>query len=124
MRLEPDLREVVFLIDDAGRVYHRDDGDGPTRIPDARSRWEAIWQSRDRLREIAHSHPVGPLAFSNEDETTMCALVTALGRDVVFSVVAPGGMLRRDGAGTHRVDVEPAWAADLRAASGMRPLGT
>ena len=115
-------KEVVFLIDDSGAVYHRDDGDGPTHIPDARSRWEVIWESRDRLREIAHSHPVGPLAFSNEDETTMSALESALGRAVIFSVVAPGGMLRRENGRTTRVEIEPAWAAELRAVSGMSSI--
>ncbi|MBW2458668.1 MAG: hypothetical protein JRI68_29490 [Deltaproteobacteria bacterium] len=40
---------------------------------------------------IAHSHPMGPVAFSQEDQTTMSALDSALGRRLRFSVVARMG---------------------------------
>ena len=71
------------------------------------------------MAEIAHSHPVGPLAFSSEDEDTMEALVAALGRAPVFSVVAPGGMIRREGGRDVPVIEEPWWASLLRRASGV-----
>jgi hypothetical protein len=93
-----------------------------------------------RIVEIAHSHPVGPLAFSREDETTMRSLVTALGRPLLSSVVAPDGMVRRTEKLPHippteqvektvqiesradpfeRVTSEPWWTALLRVASGI-----
>lgn len=112
--------EVFFLIDAAGSVLWSDASSSPVALPDRRERWEAIWTRRDALVEIAHSHPIGPLAFSSEDEDTMEALVTALGRAPVFSVVAPGGMLRRQGGRDERVLDEPWWAALLRRASGMK----
>jgi hypothetical protein len=37
-------------------------------------------------------------------------------------VVAPGGMLRRENGRTTRVEIEPAWAAELRAVSGMSSI--
>ncbi len=90
-------------------------------MPDSRARWEAIWSRRETLIEIAHSHPVGPLAFSYEDQTTMEALEPALGRTLRFSVVAPTGMIAREGANgeTLRIDPEPWWADLLRQLSGM-----
>ena len=119
-----------MLVGDADDVLWSDASDSPVRLPDSRARWEAIWSRRDRIVEIAHSHPVGPLAFSREDQTTMRALVTALGRPLIFSIVAPGGVLRRveplepvEGAAlddlSTRAPEEPWWTALLRLASGM-----
>ena len=109
--------EVFFLIDADGRVLWSDASDSPVALPDSRARWEAIWQHRAALAEIAHSHPLGPLAFSAEDEATMEALIDALGRAPVFSVVTPAAMLRRQGGRDERVLEEPWWAALLRRAS-------
>lgn len=109
--------EVLFLIDHAGRVLWSDASSSPVALPDHRGRWEAIWQHRAELAEIAHSHPVGPLAFSSEDEETMAALTDALGRAPVFSVVTPEAMVRRQGGGDERVVDEPWWASLLRRAS-------
>ena len=115
-------REVCFLVAADGRVLWSDASDSPVALPDSRSRWEAIWGHRAELHEIAHTHPVGPLAFSGEDRTTMEALTSALGRAVRFSVVAPAGYLLRDEQGTEAKDgPEPAWTAELRRLSGMDP---
>ena len=113
------MTEVCFLLGEDGEVLWSDAGEGPLAIADSAARWQAIWSRRDRLAEIAHSHPLGPLAFSHEDETTMAALTLALGRSLRFSVVAPGGMIRRENNETMRVMDEPAWAMRLRRESGM-----
>jgi Prokaryotic homologs of the JAB domain len=127
--MESNLREVFFLLGDDGHVLWSDASDSPVRLPDSRARWEAIWSRRDRIIEIAHSHPVGPLGFSREDETTMRALVTALGRPLLFSVVAPDGMVRRlepmelEAVSTpseSKIENEPWWTSLLRLASGMK----
>lgn len=116
-------REQFFLVGANEEVLYRDAGDSALSIPDSRARWEAIWEHRERLVELAHSHPVGPLAFSREDETTMAALETALGRKLVFSVVAPRGMIRRQDGKDEIVSSEPEWARELRRVSGMRLRG-
>lgn len=118
-----DPREVCFLIGEGDVVLWSDASDGPVALPDSRARWEAIWSRRDVLVEITHSHPVGPLGFSEEDRTTMQALRSALGRPVRFSVVAPDGMVADAGEGSFRVEVEPWWARLLRLSSGMTPGG-
>lgn len=113
-------REVFFLIGKAGAVLWSDAGASPVALPDSRARWEAIWEHRESLEGIAHSHPLGPRAFSQEDETTMRALTSALGRAPRFSVVAPDGMIARAaGEGDVVVAEEPWWARLLRLASGM-----
>lgn len=114
------MREVCFLIGRGGSVLWADASDSPAALPDSRARWEAIWRHRDELEEIAHSHPIGPLGFSAEDESTMAALRTALGKELRFSVVAPKGVIARQGTADVLVEEEPWWAALLRMASGMR----
>ncbi|WNG39289.1 hypothetical protein F0U60_41010 [Archangium minus] len=113
-------REVCLLIGRDGKVLWSDASDSPVALPDSRARWEAIWRLRDELEEIAHSHPVGPLAFSAEDETTMGALTLALGRPVRFSVVAPNGMVVREHGEERLVTEEPHWTGRLRAESRMQ----
>lgn len=113
------LREVCFLVGPAGEVLWADASDSPVALPDSRARWEAIWRLRDELAEIAHSHPAGPAAFSDEDESTMAAIDSALGRAVRYSVVAPRATIARERGGTYRMEPEPPWAAALRRASGM-----
>lgn len=127
------LREVCLLIGRIGEddvVLWSDASGSAVALPDSRERWEAIWSRRDVIVEIAHSHPVGPEAFSREDETTMAALVSALGRPLTFSVVAPARMVRTtfDPAKSAEdyvktfVEDEPWWASLLRHASSMRPV--
>jgi hypothetical protein len=109
------MREVCFLISRGGAILWADASDSPVALPDSRARWEAIWRHRDELDVIAHSHPAGPAAFSAEDESTMRALDSALGRVLRYAVVAPGTTITRDGM----MSPEPWWAALLRLASGM-----
>ncbi len=113
-------REVCFLLDGEGRVLWSDEGSAAA-LPDSRARWEAIWALREELAEVAHSHPEGPLGFSEVDRTTMAALERALGRALRYSVVAPEGTIRCLGAEGEaaRVRPEPPWAAALRERSGL-----
>lgn len=115
-------REVFFLIGRNGALLWSDASTSPSALPDSRARWEAIWSHREELEELAHSHPIGPLAFSHEDETTMTALDEALGKKLCFSVIAPNGMIRRKEGSVARVEEEPWWAELLRLASGMTPI--
>jgi hypothetical protein len=117
------VREVCLLVGRNDVVLWSDASDSPVALPDSRARWDAIWSRRTRIVEIAHSHPVGPLAFSREDETTMDALTSALGKSLVYSVVAPNGMVRLKKKTTFIVEDEPWWASLLRLASGMKKEG-
>jgi hypothetical protein len=115
------MREVCFLLSADGTILWADASTSPTALPDSRTRWEAIWDRRDQLVAIAHSHPVGPSAFSAEDESTMAALDDALGKKLRYFVVAPEVTIARVGDGpTESVSPEPWWTGLLRLASGMR----
>ena len=113
------MREVFFVVGRGGAVLWSDASNSAAALPDSRDRWEAIWRLRDEIEELSHSHPAGPLGFSLEDETTMEALASGLGRDLCFSVVAPNGMVRRQNGADGIVSREPWWASLLRRASGM-----
>ena len=116
----PELREVCFLVGRGGAVLWSDTGDTALSLPDSRARWEAIWRHRDELEAVVHSHPIGPQAFSHEDVTTMDALDAALGKPLRYVVVAPRGVVVREGG--QPVDPPPAepWRASLlRLAAGM-----
>lgn len=120
----PDKREVFFLIGRGGAILWSDAGDSAVAIPDSRARWDAIWERRADVEEIAHSHPVGPARFSTEDETTMEALDSGLGQKLRYSVVSVEGMIARTGhdGADERLTEEPWWASLLRRASGMDPV--
>ncbi|MCP3064084.1 Mov34/MPN/PAD-1 family protein [Myxococcus sp. K38C18041901] len=112
--------EVCLLIGQDEEVLWCEASESPVLLPDSRARWEAIWYWREELVEVAHSHPEGPLGFSEEDETTMTALTEALGRAPRFSVVAPGGMVARVEGRDVWVSEEPWWTGPLREISGMQ----
>lgn len=115
------MREVCFLIGRGDAILYADASNSPAALPDSRARWEAIWEHRDVLEAIVHSHPVGPAAFSAEDESTMAAVDSALGRAVRYCVVAPRVTISRTGtAETIKLHPQPWWAGLLRLASGMR----
>jgi hypothetical protein len=116
-------REVCFLIGKGGAILWSDASDSPVALPDSRSRWEAIWDNREHLEVIAHSHPIGPAAFSAEDVSTMEALDAALGKSMQYMVVAPRVTISRTSTTDTQVSPEPWWAALLRLASGMQKEG-
>ena len=119
------LCEVCFLIGAHDTVLWKDASQSPTALPDSRARWQAIWSHRDRIVEIAHTHPLGGAKFSLEDETTMAAVDAALGRRLRYAVITPTLLLRRfpggptEHAGDHIVEAEPWWTALIRSASGL-----
>lgn len=117
------MREVCFLIGKGGAILWADASNSPAALPDSRARWEAIWRHRAELEVIAHSHPMGPSAFSAEDDSTMAALDDALGKVMRYMVVAPGVTIAREGTTTTDVSPEPWWADLLRLASGMKKEG-
>jgi hypothetical protein len=107
--------EVCFILveDKILRVYFG----SATRVPDSRERWEIIWQHRNAITEIAHSHPGGFLDFSHEDLTTMQAVEAGTGKQFTWSIITKKGFLsRKSGADIHRDD-SPWWLELLRTLS-------
>lgn len=106
------MREVCFILveDKILRAYFG----SQTRIPDERERWEIIWNHRNEITEIVHSHPGEFLNFSQEDLTTMQAVEAGTGKSFVWSIVTKHGFLsRKDGQDTRRED-KPWWLDLMR----------
>jgi len=110
---------VCFLIGKNGEILYADFSQSPTAMPDKRQRWQAVWNNRENLAEIAHSHPLGGSRFSQEDETTMAALDLALGQAMRYSVVTPEEIRVRQGDEEFMLEEVPWWVALMRLASGV-----
>lgn len=91
-----EAKEVVFLYSEvADCVLGVGVGSSAVSIEDSRSLWDQIWENRNLLTEICHSHPIGPSHLSTTDLETAAAVVAALGKPLFFSVVSPKGYRRR-----------------------------
>jgi hypothetical protein len=106
------MREICFILvqDKILRAYFG----SATKIPDARERWDIIWNHRDEITEIAHSHPGGFLDFSHEDLTTMEAVEAGTGRTFTWSIVTNGGFISRQKGQDHPRDDSPWWLDLMR----------
>ena len=80
----------------------------------SQERWNAIWENREDLTEIVHTHPGGLLRFSQEDLTTMEAVEAALGKAVSWSIVTESGYLTRFEGKDRERDEQPWWLPVLR----------
>jgi len=112
-------REVCFLIGEGERLLYADSSNSATAISDSAKRWKRIWNLRHELVEISHSHPISAAEFSQEDETTMKALLAALGKNIRFSVVSAKATKVRNGTQEYFLEQEPWWVDLLRSASGF-----
>lgn len=106
------MREVCFIVveDKILRAYFG----SATQIPDNRERWEIIWQHRNEITEIAHSHPGEFLDFSHEDLTTMEAVEAGTGKAFVWSIVTKNNFLSRSNGRDVRREDSPWWLELIR----------
>src|SRR5882672_5546558 len=109
------MREVCFILvgDKILRAYFG----STTRIPDSRERWEILWEHRDEITEIAHSHPGEFLDFSHEDLTTMEAVEAGTGITFTWSIITKGGFLSRKGVLDTQREDSPWWLELMRTLS-------
>jgi hypothetical protein len=114
------MREVCFILvaDKILRAYFG----SATSIPDERERWEVIWQHRDEITEIAHSHPGEFLDFSHEDLTTMEAVEAGTGKNFTWSIVTETRLLSRENGIDQRREDSPWWLGLIRRLSYDSPL--
>ncbi len=79
--------EVAVLVGEDGEplYWHAPAENSSVSIPDSTELWAQIWEHRERLRGIAHSHPGDGFASpSHEDITTFRAIELALGRSLMW----------------------------------------
>lgn len=82
--------EVAVVLDNDGQpvYWHEPPGRSSVAIPDSRDLWDAIWENRDNLMGVAHSHPgTGTPVPSQTDVTTFVAVEKALGRKLVWPII-------------------------------------
>ncbi len=82
--------EAALVFDREGETIHWHEPAGRTAgsLPDSRDLWEVLWEHRDRLGGVAHTHPWdGPASPSGTDLTTFAAVERGLGRRLVWPVV-------------------------------------
>ena len=113
------MREVCFLLvqDKILRAYFG----SATSIPDERERWETIWEHRNEITEIAHSHPGEFLDFSHEDLTTMQAVEAGTGKAFTWSIVTKTGLRSRKGDKDQLREDSPWWLGLIRRLSYGEP---
>jgi proteasome lid subunit RPN8/RPN11 len=79
---------VVIGKDGEPLLWHTPNGCGPSRIPDSRDLWLFLWENRDEVLGIAHTHPgSGYPSPSYEDVTTFAAIESGLGRRLVWWIL-------------------------------------
>ena len=82
--------ETALVFDDQGRIiqFHLPNGRTAGSIPDSRSLWELLWQYREHVAGVAHTHPWdGTASFSGIDVTTWRAIELGLGKLLLWPIV-------------------------------------
>lgn len=79
---------LVFDLEGKTICFHEPRGRTSGSIPDTRSLWDILWENRERLGGVAHTHPWdGPAHPSITDVTTFDALERGLGKHLLWPVV-------------------------------------
>lgn len=82
--------ETALVFDQEGKTlhWHLPPGRSGGYIPDTQSLWDVIWENRDRLGGVAHTHPWDGEAWpSRTDVTTFSAVEMALGKRLQWPIV-------------------------------------
>lgn len=82
--------ESALVFDDKGsRIsWHLPEGRSGGYIPDTRSLWDLLWEHREHLGGVAHTHPWNGEAHpSPTDTSTFAAIEAGLGRRLLWPVV-------------------------------------
>ena len=96
------MLEAAAVIDTTGSLihWHVPAGRSAVSLPDSRSLWSVLWDSRDRLAGVAHTHPgTGRPVPSWEDLTTFSACEAGLGVRLSWWRTALEGCRARTGLG-------------------------
>jgi len=82
--------EVAMVFDtDGGALYwHEPPGRSAARIPDSQFLWHIIWENRENLGGVAHTHPWSGYVYPSEtDLTTFAAVEAGLGKRLVWPII-------------------------------------
>jgi hypothetical protein len=118
------MMEAGVVIDKAGHAayWHAPADRTIASLPDSRSLWDFIWENRDRISGVAHSHPGSGLPSpSHTDITTFSAIEAALGRRLSWWITSSDVLVVWNWEGPNKHDYkgfflreEPDWVGKLR----------
>lgn len=80
---------MVVGLDGQPIYWHVPAGRTVTAIPDSRALWLVLWENRERLLGVAHTHPAGLLRPSMTDLRTFAACEDGLGVRLRWWIVTP-----------------------------------
>jgi len=81
--------EAAMVFNKYGEVFywHLPPDRSAGAIPDSRDLWDVLWNNRDRLGGVAHSHPWNGMPDpSPVDLTTFAAIETGLGQRLIWPI--------------------------------------
>ena len=79
--------EVAMVFDKQGRPLYWLNGRSAA-VEDSRSLWEVVWENRENLGGVAHTHPWdGPTGPSGTDISTFAAIESGLGKRLLWPIV-------------------------------------
>lgn len=118
------MMEVAVVVDKRGGAihWHLPEGISVCSIPDSRGLWEILYENKDVIMGVGHSHPGGGVPGpSHTDVTTFAAVEAGLGRRLDWWITSTDAMVVCRWAGPDRLSyapiiltVEPLWADRLR----------
>lgn len=118
------MMEAAVVVDRNGEPihWHLPDNRSGGALPDSTDLWSVIWENRDRIAGIAHTHPGGGHPSpSHEDVTTFSAVEKALGRRLQWWIATSNrlSIVTFTGPGDYAYAVmglndEPSWLGRLR----------
>jgi hypothetical protein len=119
---------AVVIADNEALWWHEPNDRSAGAIPDSALLWQILWDNRDVVTAVAHTHPgSGDPNPSTEDLSTFRAIEAGLGKqldwyivnaDSVICVSVPARVDRNTIYNIERV-AEPPWADELRRRSGI-----
>jgi len=122
--------EVAAVIGHNGVPFcwHLPEGRTGGSIPDSRQLWDVLWDNRQDLAGVAHSHPgAGVPSPSHTDVTTFASIEAALGVRLNWWITSSTDLIvcrwvgpERLHYGLENVKNEPEWATALRRMSDER----
>ena len=84
------VRETRLVFDQQGQtiLWPNDPERSKAYLPDSQSLWDFLWDNRERLGGVAHTHPwEGEVWASHTDVTTFSAIEKGLGRRLLWPIV-------------------------------------
>lgn len=99
--------EAALVFDRRGDpiYWHAPPDRSQAYLPDSRDLWAVLWENREQLGGVAHTHPWnGSAGPSQTDVTTFAAVETGLGRRLLWPIVTFTEIVWFEWVGPGRLD--------------------